>query len=158
MRILLGAFAVIALLAGCQKPEVLIEYGPRWVDYEEWGKLDLSMDKGSVVRLLGEPYMTSEGSYPSEKKSITYIYKFRVKHYPLKRLEKKEVSWDPRSKPTLQGDIETKPEKFSDTKVWGKVYDAFLTFENDKLIKWTVPQLKNISDFVNDSLKVKIAQ
>ena len=139
------------LITGCQPTTTIAGYSPRWVDYEEWGKLQIGMDYFSVINLLGEPFMTSEGEIVNGQVTQTYVYKMRAKLYVAKLVSKRmKFSWsEGKEIPVI---VEAKPEKFSNTQVWGEVFDVFLVFENNKLVKWKSPELKRISDSMVDSL------
>ena len=56
------------IFIGCNQQAIEIQkYGPRWSDYEDWGKLDLGMSKKDVLGLLGEPYLTTVAFYKNGK-------------------------------------------------------------------------------------------
>lgn len=154
------SFLILLFSTGCKVPATLVlDYGPRWVDYEEWGNLEIGVDKKDVLNLLGEPYMTTDGSTINGKKYVTYIFKLRTKLFITKQSSDKSQYWDQTNKPTKDKStiqpVDMKPKKFDSTQVWGQIYDVYFMFENNKLVKWYCPELNSTNSMGKDSLKTE---
>ena len=121
-----------------------VAYGPRWVDYEAWGNLELGMSKKDVLGIMGEPYLPQQ-SYSRADSNIEILdFKIRTKYYPL-RERSKVISQNDAGKETISYyEKETKPAKYANAEIWGDCVDMLCFFENRKLIKWYCPQILNL--------------
>lgn len=152
LAVMIGFFVVVISLNSCTTISggSTQEYAPRWVDYEEWGKLELGMDKKDVLAILGEPFMTMDGELNNGKSMEIFVYKFRVKLFVTKTSNHQVVTRGDRVSEEVVDSKEIKPEKFANTLIWGQIFDVMIEYNNSKLVRWTNPLLKQMREPVSE--------
>jgi len=149
MRLIFSLILFSIFFTGCipftkGTEEEYVAYGPRWVDYEGWGNLELGMSKTDVIGIMGEPYLPQQ-SYSRADSTIEILdFKIRTKYYPLRERSKVITQNDVGKETITYYEKETKPAKYANTGVWGNCVDLLCFFENRKLIKWYCPQILNL--------------
>ena len=132
------------------------DYGPRWIDYDGWGKLEFGMSKQDVIQSLGEPYMPLEGLSQSQVKTQVLIFKIRVKYYPISEaVQAKKIMVGAGGTP-YSTDVTVwkskKPEKFANTNIWSnESYNLYCIFEDGKLARWRCPEAGVLQRAIVDS-------
>jgi hypothetical protein len=139
----------LLLLSDCAESPVTQQdnsiYGPRWIDYEGWGKLELGMSKNVVLETMGEPFMTEEANISGSSKSEILIFKVRAKSYIVRDQFKSTAAQHGAIESAMTKEVnvsvDRKPEKFADINKWGDTFNLYCSFENDKLVRWLCPEL-----------------
>ena len=132
-------------LTGClsftrETNEEYIAYGPRWIDYEGWGNLELGMSKKDVLEIMGEPYLPQQSYLHADSTIEILDFKIRTKYYPLRERSKVTLQNDEGKETISYNEKETKPAKYANANVWGNCIDLLCFFENHKLIRWYCPE------------------
>ena len=135
-----------------------VAYGPRWIDYEGWGNLELGMSKKDVLSIMGEPYLPQQSYLHTDSTIEVLAFKIRTKYYPLRERSKVILQNDVGKETISYTEKESKPAKYANTEVWGNCVDLLCFFENRKLIRWYCPQILNVDSIqtIIDIVPLKI--
>ena len=132
------------LMLNCAKPEI-DRYGPRWIDYKEWGEIKALMTQDELFELLGEPNSVVEGLVSDTATVITYAYKLRIKHFPVQKFGPSST----RSGSQELVDVKP-PKKATYVNNWGETLDLYCVLVNDRLVQWYVLQLKENKEVIQE--------
>lgn len=139
------------------KPLTSTKYGPRWSDFNEWGKLKLGMEINEVIMVMGEPYMPEKAYFDKADTIEVIIFKIKPKYY-LVRKTLQDIYSDLNRNVIKSGypildaenkinstDDQRKPEKSEIYNEWSNdSYNLYCEFLNRKLVKYYC------KDFISD--------